>query len=68
MPFKDFCKQFDSLDVCRVRNWEEVRIRGRFIRYQDGNNPTVEVVHSKWIYALYVPKKSHVIITLYQAD
>ena len=43
MSFKDFCKFFDSLDVCRLRNWDEARIRGRFIRYSDPINPTAEI-------------------------
>jgi hypothetical protein len=33
MNFKDFVENFESLDVCRVRNWDEVRIRGRFVRF-----------------------------------
>ena len=38
ISFKDFVEMFDSLDICRVRNWDEVRIRGRFIRFQDAVN------------------------------
>jgi calpain-15 len=44
MCFSDFVANFDSLDVCRVRNWDEIRIRGRFIRFADTENQTVEVV------------------------
>lgn len=43
MSFSDFVSNFDSLDVCRVRNWDEVRVRGRFVRYSDTENQTVEV-------------------------
>jgi hypothetical protein len=32
MSFGDFVKHFRSLNVCRVKNWEEVRIKGKFIR------------------------------------
>jgi hypothetical protein len=38
MSFKDFTTNFDSLDVCRVANWDELRLRGRFIRYFDVND------------------------------
>lgn len=38
MCFSDFVANFDSLDVCRVRNWDEIRIRGRFIRFADTEN------------------------------
>lgn len=65
MSFKDFIDHFDSLDICRVRNWEEIRIRGRFVRYSDAENPSVEVVQSKWLYAIDVPTKSHVLIGLH---
>lgn len=65
MSFRDFIENFDCLDVCRVRNWDEVRIRGRFIRFADTDNTTVEVVQSKWIYALDVPVKTHSLITLH---
>ena len=38
MSFSDFVSNFDSLDVCRVRNWDEVRIRGRYVRFSDTEN------------------------------
>lgn len=68
MCLKDFADNFETLDVTRVRNWDEIRIRGRFVRFQDAGNPTLEVVQSKWIYAMDVPTKSHVIVTVYQED
>jgi len=58
-------KIFSGLDVCRVSNWDELRVRGRFIRYNDVNEPENEVVVSKWIYALEVPTKTHVVIGLH---
>lgn len=39
MSFDDFVSNFDSLDVCRVKDWDELRLRGRFIRYNDLNDP-----------------------------
>ena len=47
-----------------MRNWDEVRIKGKFIRFEDPKEISNEVVQSKWIYAINVPTKSHVIITL----
>lgn len=32
MSFDEAIKNFKSLNVCRVKNWEEVRIKGKFIR------------------------------------
>ena len=65
MSFEDFVKHFDSLDVCRIKDWEELRIRGRFIRYNDVNYPDNEVVVSKWFYALEVPSKTHLVVGLH---
>jgi len=39
MSFDDFVNRFESLDVCRVSNWNELRLRGRFIRYNDVKDP-----------------------------
>lgn len=62
MSYKDFTSLFDSLDVCKVSNWDELRLRGRFIRYNDVTDPDNEVVVSKWIYGLEVPSKTHLAV------
>lgn len=48
ISYQDCIKEFKALNVCRVKNWEEVRIKGKFIRVQDIEDDTVEVVLSKW--------------------
>ena len=68
MSYSDFVECFDSFDVCRVRNWDEVRVRGRFIRFMDASNATNEVVVSKWFYVVDVPVKSHVFMSMNQED
>mmetsp|Transcript_3680 Transcript_3680/g.3608 ORF Transcript_3680/g.3608 Transcript_3680/m.3608 type:complete len:416 (-) Transcript_3680:276-1523(-) len=68
MCFDDFVSNFDSLDVCRVSAWDELRLRGRFIRYNDINDPDNEVVVSKWFYALEVPARTHLVVGLHQED
>lgn len=30
MGFDDFIKQFRSLNVCKVNDWDEVRVKGEF--------------------------------------
>jgi len=30
MCYEDFVAKFDSLDVCRVANWDDMRLRGKF--------------------------------------
>jgi calpain-15 len=68
MTFGDFTSTFFSLDVCRSQNWDEIRVRGRFIRYNDVRDQNTDVVVSKWFYALEIPVKTHVIVGLHQED
>lgn len=65
MKFEDFIERFDSMDICRVKKWDELRLRGRYIRYQDAKDKDIELVGSKWLYAMEVPQKSHVVIGLH---
>ena len=32
--YQDFIQHFRSLNICKVKNWDEVRIKGKFIRVQ----------------------------------
>jgi calpain-15 len=65
MSFEDFIKFFRSLNVCRVRNWQENRIRGKFLRLRDENDPNFEQVVSKWYYELDVKEESTFFIGLH---
>ena len=65
MSFEDFVKNFRSLNVCRVRNWQENRIRGKFIRIEDAKDPNFEQVVSKWYYELDIKQTQTVFIGLH---
>jgi calpain-15 len=54
MSFADFCKFFRSINVCRVRNWQETRIRGKFLRIEEYLDSNTEQVVSKWYYELEI--------------
>jgi len=49
------------LEVCRVRNWDEVRLGGKFLKFQEEGGYG-DVSLSKWIYAVHVPKKTHMVV------
>ena len=68
MSFEDFVKNFRALNVCRVKNWEEVRIKGKFIRVQDIDDPEIEVVMSKWYYSLELTEPTRIFIAVHQED
>lgn len=67
MVYQDFVTHFKSVNVCKVKNWDEVRIKGKFIRVQvnffmkyelifkiikDIEDSNIEVVMSKWYYSV----------------
>ena len=69
MCFDDFCKKFNSMNVWQLRNWEEIRVRGKFLKvddiYGDENNDNVI---SKFYYEVHVARKTKVIFTIHQED
>jgi calpain-15 len=56
------------MNICRIRNWEEVRLKGKFIRVQDIEDSNVEVVLSKWYYSLDLSESTKMFIGLHQED
>lgn len=68
MSFQDAVKHFKCLNVCRVKNWEEVRIKGKFIRIQDIEDPNVEIVISKWYYSVDLHEPTRLFLGLHQED
>jgi hypothetical protein len=60
MSFEDFQNYFVNVTVCRVRHYEEVRVKGSFVRHQvDEENSHVL---SKWCYTLTVNEPSRVFV------
>jgi len=68
MCFEDFVSIFKGINVCWVKNWEEVRIKGKFIWVQNVEDPAIEVVLSKWYYSLDINEPTWVILGLHQED
>ena len=70
LTFKDFLKEFSSLAVCLTKNWEEVHIRGKFVKIGDEitNNEENEQVMSKWYYSINLEKQTNLIISLFQDE
>ena len=68
MSYSDFVQHFANLSVCRIRNWEEVRMKGKFIRVPDVEDSNVEVIMSKWYYSLDLTHKCSLHIGIHQED
>ena len=70
LTFKEFLKEFSSLAVCFTKNWEEVHLRGKFIKIGDNNNINLDnnQVMSKWYYSISLEKQTNIIISLFQDE
>ena len=68
MSFEDLLKNFYCINICKVRNWDEVRIKGKFIKIQEIDDPDIEVTLSKWYYSMEVVEKTKIVISVHQED
>ena len=57
---------FRSLNVCRIRNWNEIRVKGKFVRVYDVEQSSNFAVWSKSYYSFDVPNlMNKVFITIH---
>ncbi|OMJ74294.1 hypothetical protein SteCoe_26816 [Stentor coeruleus] len=63
--YNDFIKQFNGVNICRVDQYQELRVKGIFERKLNGEQ---EWVSSKNYYILTSKKDTHVTIGLHQED
>lgn len=68
MCFDDYVSIFKGINVCRVKNWEEVWIKGKFIWVQNIEDSNIEVVLSKWYYSLDINEPTRIIVGIHQED
>ena len=70
LTFKDFLKEFSSLAVCLTKNWEEVHVRGKFVKIGDEitNSEENSQVMSKWYYSINLEKQTNLIVSLFQDE
>ena len=67
MSYDDFLKHFASLTVCKVKQTNEVRLKGKFVRVEDQDTQLSQVM-SKWFYYLEIAKKTHLQLGIHQID
>lgn len=69
MSLEDFFPRFKSVTFCEVKNWEELRLRGKFIKVSDKDNLDQDYVISKFFYTFDVEEDdTEVIIGIHQED
>ena len=68
MSYEDMLSRFANLNVCKAVNMEEMRVRGKFLRIQDVETPSIEMVMSKWYYSIDLEETTKMFIGLHQED
>jgi calpain-15 len=62
MNFSDFSQHFRALNVCKVSDWEEIRVKGEFTtRISEFDN----LARSRFYYEIKVAQKQRVLIGLH---
>ena len=62
-------KKFRYMCICYAKNWEEVRIKGKFITAETGSEEnSYPMSMSRWYYSMDLPQASEVHICLHQED
>lgn len=47
---------------------DEIRLRGKFLRIQDIEDPRIEVVQSKWYYSFDIEESTRIFVGVHQED
>lgn len=74
MCFEDFVQHFRAVNVCKVKDWEEVRVKGEFTNFS--HDPNVQSLapqslRSRYFYEIQVPpteKKQRIHIGVHLED
>jgi calpain-15 len=68
MWYEDFFKYFWSITIWKVENWYELRLRGKFIKVWELEDPDEDWVLSKFYYTFHLDQKTKIEIGLHQED
>lgn len=68
ISWKDFQNSFEQFSVCYTQQWEELLLKGKFVRSISVEDSKIHNCCSRWFYQLEVPEKSRVIIGVHQED
>ena len=52
MCFDDFIRFFAGINVCKTKEGNELRLKGKFVRMHDEEGKASDLVVSKWFYCL----------------
>lgn len=68
ISYQDFFKYFNSITIWKVANFNEWRLKGKFIRVWEEEDPDEDWVISKFYYSFRLEEQSRIDIGLHQED
>ena len=68
MEYHDFLKNFNGLNICKIANWYDLRLRGKFIRCWEKEDPDEDWVLSKFYYRFKLFDHTKITIGIHQED
>jgi hypothetical protein len=68
ISYEDFLKNFCSVTVCKVENWNEVRLKGIFMRLMEAQDADEDFVLSKFYYSFRLEEETTIEVGLHQED
>lgn len=68
MSYQDFFRYFTSITMCKVDNWNEVRLKGIFLRAYEEEDEDEDFVLTKFHYTFHLEEEAEIHIGLHQED
>lgn len=68
ISWEDFLQNFDTLTVCKISGWHELRIKGKFVKSFDQTNEKINHFCSRWYYEIDVRQQCKIIFGIHQED
>ena len=68
ISYEDFFKNFCSITVCKVENWNEIRLRGIFMRCMEAEDADEDFILSKFYYSFRLEEETTIELGLHQED
>lgn len=68
ISYRHFLENFETINVSFTKGWQELKLKGKFIKSIDEDNKKIEHFCSRWYYQVDITKKSKVIIGIHQED
>lgn len=62
MCWEDFYTRYVSINICWMKNWNEIRLKGKFIKCQNAQDPNDDYVMSKFFYTVNSPVNQNIMI------